>query len=153
MKIRLLLCLQLLFLTIVPKAEPANISRIQAAYWGIKPVKQGEEQLRLLKAHGLNAALVKDGNYQVREELWREWALLAGKYGIRLFPVLNFAGKHEHKSLQGKYTPYTNRHGTVFDKTPCPIDATYWDLTITQRFTRLAHLSTSTDIAGIVFDT
>lgn len=154
MKIRILLCFQLLLLILTFKtAESTNIVRIQAAYWGIKPIKQAEEQLHLLKTHGFNTALVKDGNYLVREDLWQKWGHLAEKQGILLFPVLNFAGKQEIKNLYKKYPPYTDRYGRVFDRTPCPLDRMYWNLAIKERWAQLARLSTSTALIGIIFDT
>jgi hypothetical protein len=133
-------------------ADMVPASRIQATYWGIKSVPQGTEQLGMLQAYGLNAALVKDGAYRVQLDLWREWGNIAEKHQIRLFPVLNFAGTEELNQLQGTYMTYVDRTGKVFSVTPCPLDVTYWTNAIGQRFEQLAQLSQSTAIAGLLFD-
>ena len=130
--------------------EPA---KILAAYWGLKPAEQAEKQLKRLNANGFNTALVKDGKYEIRFNLWQTWAEMARKYDIQLVPVLNFAGVREIEQLKGQYRPYIDRNGKVFETTPCPVDATYWELAIGQRFLRLARLASSAPVAGLIFDT
>ena len=133
--------------------EAAEHAKILAAYWGIKPAEQAEEHLKRLKANGFNTALVKDGNYEIRSNLWQTWAEMARKYEIQLVPVLNFAGVREIEQLKGQYRPYIDRNGKVFETTPCPVDATYWEIAIGQRFLRLARLASSAPVAGLIFDT
>lgn len=129
------------------------LAQIRAAYWGIKDVTLAEEQLRQLKAHGFNAALIKDGGYPVRENLWQGWGEYSQHQEIKLFPVLNFAGQSEIGALQGTYTPYISTDGTVLQKTPCPLDARYWEASIGRRFEQLARLSKRVALSGILFDT
>ncbi len=131
----------------------ASSPKIRAAFWGIRPAEQAEKQLRLLKEHGLNAALVNDSGYTVKENIWREWGRIAGNYGIALFPIHSFAGTDEARVLKGKYRPYVDLHGKLFSSTPCPLDAEYWNVSIAERFHRLAPLSNIVPIAGVLFDT
>jgi hypothetical protein len=157
-KIGLIVCFQLLYASLLNgeiAQSQANIptSKIQAAFWGINSVEQGEEQLRLLKTYGFNTALVNDSGYQVKENLWLGWGEIADKYAISLFPIHSFAGTDEIKVLRGKFRPYVNRQGTVFPSTPCPLDEDYWNVSIGQRFAQLAQISKSTHLAGILFDT
>jgi hypothetical protein len=158
-KVGLMLCFQFLFITGIVNAEithhptHVHIPKIQAAYWGLQTAEQGDKQLHLLKIQGLNSALVKDGGYLLNENLWQKWGNIAEKHGVQLFSVCNFAGPEEIKHLTGKYTPYTDRRGIVFNSTPCPLDNTYWSFAVGQRFGSLAHLSKTSHIAGAVFDT
>ena len=107
----------------------------------------------MLKAYGLNTALLKHGNYSVNESLLQGWAGIAAKVGIRFLPVINFAGNHEITLLQGAFIPYVDRYGNVLAATPCPLDAHYWEAIITRRFQQLAQLSQSSGIVGALFDT
>jgi hypothetical protein len=149
----LLICLQLLCVmdlsACMEKKERALPSKIRAAYWIIKPVEQAEDQLHLLKQYGFNAALVADVKYRLQENLWQGWENIARVHDIQLFPVFLFAVPQE---LKGQHLPYTNRYGTIYHATPCPLDGNYWNVVIGQRFEQMAHLSKSSAIAGIVFD-
>ena len=162
MKILLLIYFQILYISITPVvysqdpvsnlefkgAGPGNLAtrnsqlatKIQAAFWGISSVEQGEEQLRLLKTYGFNTALVNDSGYQVKEDLWRGWGQIADKYAIHLFPIHSFAGTDEIKVLKGKFRPYVDRQGKVLHSTPCPLDEEYWNVSIGQRFAQLARI-------------
>jgi len=131
--------------------EPPLSSKIRAAYWNIPVIeREFEEQFRLLQEHGVNTALVADGQYHLRVNLWRELGRIAGRHALQLFPVLRFAVPPE---LKGNYLPYTNRYGTIYPATPCPLDGNYWNAVIGQRFEQIAALSKVTSIAGILFDT
>lgn len=127
--------------------------QIRAAFWGIAPIKQGEEQLQTLKAHGFTTALVYDGNYHQQPQIWEEWGKIAKKYEIRLFPVLNFAGPNEIETAKKTFEPYVDRYGNTLQATPCPLDARYWKHSIADRFMRLAFLLRNSPIPGLIFDT
>jgi len=153
-KMVVLILIQFLSLSDVFYADSiTSTSKIRAAFWGIKPVEQGEKQLRLLKNYGVNTALVNDSGYSVKGDTWSDWGKIAGTYGIKLFPIHSFAGTEEIKLLKGEYLPYVDRSGKTFPSTPCPLDANYWNISIVERFEQLAYLSKSTSIFGIVFDT
>jgi hypothetical protein len=130
-----------------------NPPKILAAFWGICPAVQGEKQLQLLKKFGLNMALVNDSGYDVKAETWREWGKIADKYKINVCPIHSFAGTKEIEILKGKYKPYVDRSGKTLASTPCPLDATYWSISIAERLEQLAYLSKSTTLFAALFDT
>ncbi|MBD3306529.1 hypothetical protein GF339_09015 [candidate division KSB3 bacterium] len=134
-------------------APSSSFSPMRAAFWGISPLDEAERQLQLLQAHGFDTALVNDSGYQVKVQLWPEWAKLAERYQLRLFPIHSFAGTDEIRVFQGKFSPYVDRHGRVLAKTPCPLDRSYWDLSIRRRLTQLAQISLTTRVDGLLFDT
>jgi hypothetical protein len=153
-KIGIIICVQFLCFALIHPATVWSQSGVPyrkfcAAYLGLKPVEQAEEQLRLLHQHGFNTVLVADGAYQLKEDLWRAWGMLAGELHVQVFPVLNFAVPQE---LKGQYRPYLNRDGAIDHATPCPLDREYWQAVIGQRFEQLAQLSTVIPIAGLLFD-
>ena len=127
--------------------------KVRGAYWGMQPVAIGAQQLRQLRAHGINTALVKDVGYVVPESLWRDWARIAQQEKIRLFPVLNFAGRVELQELSGQYRPYVDSSGRSHSKTPCPLDEAYWHASFGKRWLQLARLSTRAPLAGMILDT
>lgn len=133
--------------------EHTSASKIRAAFFGIGTVEEAEERFALLQRNGFNAALVNDSGYAVKSRLWREWANIAREYDIRLFPIFSFAGTAEIETLRGSFTPYVNRDGIIFTFTPCPLDGTYWERTVAERFSILADLSRLVPLEGILFDT
>lgn len=128
-------------------------STFQGAYWGLQPHAEGRQQLALLRQHGLDTALIKDGEYVLSLELLRQWAEVAQNHQIALLPVINFAGPSEINALQGSFRAYIDANGRSFPKTPCPLDAAYWNLSIFERMAQLAHLAQSAPLAGATFDT
>lgn len=140
------------------RAEPhrrpsSRAPKMLAAYWGIEPVEKADEQLHQLQRYGLNAALLKDTHFMIREKMWREWGLIANQHHIQLFPVFNFAGADEREAVSGEARPYINRYGEALLSVPCPLNRSYWQASVGQRCRQLAQLSEHAPIAGIVFDT
>ena len=152
-KIAIILCCLLMIGTAHIPIKAAEPEKIRATYSWIKPLELGEQQLTMLKDHGLNTALIKDGRYELRKELWHGWGQMTGQKGIQLFAVFNFVNKTELETMQGQYRPYVNHRGHIYSNTPCPLDEQYWDVIIRQRFARMAEISKKTDIAGLIFDT
>lgn len=139
-------------LSIAIQANGAS-EKVRGAYWGIQPVETGVRQLRQLREHGINTALVKDVGYVVPENLWRDWARIAQQEKIHLFPVLNFAGRVELQELSGQYRLYVDSSGRSHSKTPCPLDEAYWRASFGKRWLQLARLSTRAPLAGMILDT
>ncbi len=156
MNVVLFVCFQFLYSTHLISAEtprsPQRVPSIRAAYFHLTDPERGEEQLKLLQQHGFNTALVADGSYQLKEELWRAWGHLAEKYDVQLFAVLNFAVPREFREVQGRYRPYVNRKGVVYQKTPCPLDEDYWNAIVRERLEQFVWLSIISPIAGVMFD-
>jgi hypothetical protein len=152
--IAVLLCLYACWL--IPPVQGANLegkTKIRAAYWGLQSAAEGREQLPMLRTHGLNTALLKEGNYELSLDLWRAWARLAAENGIQLMPVINFAGPAEIERLHGTFSLYRPHGAQVFANTPCPFDATYWNAAVAERLVQLAQLSNILPLVGAAFDT
>ncbi len=149
----LLLAVVLILAACKEERNARPLSGIRAAYWGIGTKGEAREQLELLAAHGLNTALVKDVNYVLREDLWRDWGKLAEKRHVQLFSVINFKGRRESEYLAASFRPFVNRSGTMFSQTPCPLDSEYWEASIGSRFRQLARLAKTTPLTGLLFDT
>ena len=149
----MIVCVVILLLSIGAYAEMSpEREKFRAAYLHLAAPEKAEERLRELASHGLNAALIADGSFQIDEERWRVWGELAAEYNIRLFPILHFAVPRQFKDGQSRYQPYVTRQGVIYQATPSPLDAAYWDTVIAKRFERLAELSKTTPISGILFD-
>ena len=127
-----------------------ELPKIRAAYWGVKPIEAADAQMAALQAAGLNAALVKDMGFAIQVPLWQAWGERAQARGILLLPVINFAGTEEIKQANGAFRPYVAQDGAVLSNTPCPLDETYWERMVAQRFLRLAQ---TPSLAGMLFDT
>ena len=128
----------------------AELPKIRAAYWGVKPIEAADAQMAALQAAGLNAALVKDMGFAIQVPLWQAWGERAQARGILLLPVINFAGTEEIKQANGAFRPHVAQDGAILSNTPCPLDEAYWERMIAQRFMQLAQ---TPSLAGMLFDT
>lgn len=136
-------------------ASPTRPSNrvIQAAYFHLTAPATGEVYIAKLAAHGFNTALVADGAFQIDLARWQQWGELAERYNLDLFAVSNFAVPPELRTDLTGFRPYVNRAGKIYLKTPCPLDQTYWERVINERFAALASFAVTTPIAGLLFDT
>ncbi len=127
--------------------------KLRAAFSGIGVAEDDERRLALLKQHGFNAALVCDSGLAVNIPRWKELGRLADQYDLRLFPIYTFAGTAEITAWLGSFAPYTMPDGTPTERTPCPLNAEYWDQSVAARWEQLALLSTQVPLAGLLIDT
>lgn len=126
---------------------------MRAAFFGIGAADDDERRMVLLTQHGFNAALICDSGVEVNIPRWKVLARLAQQYGLRLFPIYTFAGTAEIRAWRGSFTPYVTPNGTPMERTPCPLDAAYWEQAVAARWEALALLSTQIPLAGILLDT
>ena len=149
------LCLvaALLLLAEPTNAETSAAEKLRAAFLGFCPIERGEPRLELLERHGFNAALAADSGLDVKIPLWNAWARSAQRRGLRLFPIYTFHGTAESSAWRGTFQAYTPAGGTRLDRTPCPLDAEYWEKSVAERWEALALLSRQIPLAGLVIDT
>lgn len=153
-KIVILILFHFFFVSGETYADDSTSPRqIRAAFSGLAPAKEAEDQCQTLRKFGLNTILLSHGKYSLDRELLREWAEIAHSHQIHLLPVLSFAGQHEIEQLQGQYHAYVDRYGNSLASTPCPLDANYWNLAIGRRFLTGASLAKTTSLTGLLFDT
>lgn len=127
--------------------------KLRAAFFGIGAAEDDERRIALLKQHGFNAALICDSSANVNIPRWNALAQLADRYDLRLFPIYTFAGTAEIKAWRGSFAPYVTPDGTQMERTPCPLDAAYWEQAVAARWEALALLSKQSPFAGVLIDT
>ncbi len=132
--------------------------RIRAAYFG---VGQKADHYRTLANSGFNAVFVKcalspaDPTHDADHlDQIATLATYARDNGLRFFPVLNLGGSPEVALLKTLPRTVVTSRGQSLSKTPCPLNAAYWQRVIGDRFAALAdHLKArNLPLAGLIFD-
>ncbi len=126
--------------------------KIRGGYLSVANLGDG---LPRLKAAGMNVVMPKFGGLQVPPSAanlkqLRDWGAGARASGLHLLPVFNFRGGETEKILSERRE--VTLAGETMQRTPCPLDESFWDRYILGRAVYLAKQAQDVGLDGCIID-
>jgi len=148
-------------LTLALSAEAAPVAscydwirhdKIRGGYLSAADLGEGVARM---KAVGMNLLMPKFGGLQAPPteanlKQLRAWGVSAQANGLHLLPVFNFRGGETEKLLGDRRE--VSFGGETMQRTPCPLDASFWERYILGRAVYLAEHAKELGLDGCIID-